>query len=94
MTARKCLTLAGITILLVGGCQSYAPMPPNRQARLAEHLSDLKFGDLPQPLSIDAVSVLAAANNPDLKAARTETGLAAAQLLQAGILPNPSLGGG
>src|SRR5271169_3015001 len=94
MTARKCLTLAGMAILLLGGCQSYTPMPLNRQAMLAEHLSDLQFGNMPQPLSIEAVSLLAAANNPDLKAARIENGIAAAQVLQAGILPNPSLGAG
>jgi outer membrane protein TolC len=94
MTARKCLGWAGTAILLVAGCQSYAPMPLTRQASLAEHLSDLQFGNMPQPLSIEAVSLLAAANNPDLKAARSEIGIAAAQVLQAGILPNPSLGAG
>jgi outer membrane protein TolC len=83
-----------MAILLLGGCQSYTPMPLNAQAKLAEHLSDLQFGDVPRPLSIEAVSLLAAANNPDLRAARAETGIAAAQILQAGILPNPSLGAG
>ena len=49
---------------------------------------------MPRPLSVDAVGLLAAGNNLDLKAARTERGIAVAQVLQAGILPNPSLGAG
>jgi len=94
MTARKYLRLTIATVVLLYGCQSYAPLPLNRQARLAEHLSNLEFASLPRPLSIDAVSLLAIGNNPDLKAARAERGIAAAQVLQAGILPNPSLGAG
>lgn len=94
MTASKCLMLAGMAILLLDGCQSYAPMPLDRQAMLAEDLSRLQFGNMRQPLSIAAVSLLATANNPDLRAARAERGIAAAQVLQAGTLPNPSLGTG
>ncbi len=86
--------LAIVTVVLLCGCQSYAPLPLNRQARLAEHLSDLEFASVPRPLSVDAVGLLAVGNNPDLKAARTERGIAVAQVLQAGILPNPSLGAG
>ena len=93
MSARICLMWASVTVVLLQGCQSYAPLPLNQQARLADHLSDLEFGSAPQPLSIDAVSLLAATNNPDLRAVRAERGIAAAQVLQAGILPNPSLGG-
>jgi outer membrane protein TolC len=37
--------------------------------------------------------VVALRDNPDLRAARTKHGVAEAQLLQAGILPNPSLSG-
>ena len=86
--------LAIVTVVLLSGCQSYAPLPLNQQARLAEHLSDLEFATVPRPLSVDAVGLLAAGNNLDLKAARTERGIAVAQVLQAGILPNPSLGAG
>jgi len=94
MAAPSCLTCASVAVLLLlQGCQSYAPLPLNRQAGLAEHSSDLEFGSAPQPLSIEAVSLLAVANNPDLRAARAEVGIAAAQVLQAGIMPNPSLGG-
>ena len=81
-------------VVLLSGCQSYAPLPLDQHAGLAERLSELEFGNALRPLSIEAISILAAANNPDLKAARAERGIAAAQVLQAGILPNPSLGGG
>lgn len=94
MTARKCLILASVTVVLLYGCQSYVPLPLDRQAKLAGRLSELEFGNAPRPLSIEAVSIIAVANNPDLTAARAERGIAAAQVLQAGILPNPSLGAG
>jgi outer membrane protein TolC len=94
MTARTRSMWAGVTLLLLQACQSYAPLPLNRQAGLAEHLSDLEFGNAPRPLSIAAVSLLVAANNPDLRAARAERGIAAAQVVQAGMLPNPSLAAG
>ncbi len=42
-------------------------------------------------LSPDEIAVLAVVGNKSLRAARDERGLAAAQLLQAGILPNPTL---
>ncbi|WP_347400359.1 TolC family protein [Sphingomonas paeninsulae] len=45
------------------------------------------------PLSVAQVTALALQNNPDLRAARGKHGLAQAQLLQSGILPNPSLAG-
>jgi outer membrane protein TolC len=94
MSARKRSMWASVTLLLLQACQHYAPLPLNRQAGLAEHLSDLEFGNAPRPLSISVVSLLAAANNPDLRAARAERGIAAAQVVQSGILPNPSLAAG
>jgi hypothetical protein len=67
------LTNASVTVLLLlMGCLSCAPLPLNRQAGLVEHLPDLEFGSPPQPLSVEAVSLLAVANNLDLKAARAE----------------------
>jgi hypothetical protein len=44
-------------VVLLSGCESYAPAPLDRQARLAEHLSDLEFAPGPGPLSIEAVSL-------------------------------------
>ena len=54
------------------GCLSYAPLPFEPTGGFGEHPSDLEFGSPPQPLSVEAVSLLAVANNPDLKAARAE----------------------
>jgi outer membrane protein TolC len=94
MTARQRSLWASVTLLLLQACQSYAPLPLNRQAGLAEQLSDLEFGKAAPPLSIGVVSLVAAANNPELRAARAERGVATAQVVQAGILPNPSFGAG
>lgn len=43
-------------------------------------------------LSPDEAAVLAVLANPELRAVRDRRGIAASQLLQAGILPNPELG--
>ena len=45
-------------------------------------------------LDMTEVAILAVINNPDLKVARDERGLARAQLMAAGILPNPQLTAG
>jgi outer membrane protein, heavy metal efflux system len=47
--------------------------------------------DLSQPLSLDAVSALAVANNPDLEAQRQRAGVAEAQAFAAGLLPDPTI---
>ncbi|MDB6093903.1 MAG: Outer rane efflux protein [Verrucomicrobia bacterium] len=47
--------------------------------------------DPDQGISPDGVAVLTVLLNPALRAVRDQRGLAAAQLLQAGILPNPQL---
>jgi outer membrane protein TolC len=43
-------------------------------------------------LDIDEVAMLAVANNPDLKLARDDVGIANAQAFSAGLLPDPQLG--
>jgi outer membrane protein TolC len=53
-------------------------------------LKPVMIGD-GEGLSPDAVAVLAVLANPNLRAVRDRRGLADAQLLQAGILPNPQL---
>jgi len=45
------------------------------------------------PLTVSEVAVLAVQNNPDLRAVRQQHGVAQAQLLQAGLLPNPQVTG-
>lgn len=47
--------------------------------------------DLDQGLTPDAAAVMAVLLEPKLRAARNQRGLADAQLLQAGLLPNPQL---
>ena len=48
--------------------------------------------DPAKPLSSDAVAVLAVLANPDLKAARARAKIADAQVLTAGLLPDPTVG--
>ncbi len=50
--------------------------------------------NLDDGISADEAALLAVVMNPQLRADRDERGLARAQLLQAGILPNPTLSGG
>jgi len=50
--------------------------------------------DLSQPISPEQAGVIAVILNPELRADRDARKLAAAQLLQAGLLPNPQLTGG
>ncbi len=50
--------------------------------------------DLKDGLSPDEAAVLAVLANPRLRAVRDEQGIASAQVLQAGILPNPVLSAG
>src|SRR5439155_14424737 len=50
--------------------------------------------DLARGLSPEEAAVLAVIVNPELRAERDQRGIAAAQLLQAGLLPNPTLTAG
>jgi outer membrane protein TolC len=50
--------------------------------------------DLAQGLTETNVITLAVVDNPPLKAARLKAGIARAQLLQAGLLPDPQISGG
>src|SRR5262250_3896687 len=60
------------------------------QAREIQHpiLRPIEF-DIRNGLSPDEAAILAVIANPKLRATRDQRKLAAAQLLQAGILPNP-----
>jgi outer membrane protein, heavy metal efflux system len=62
------------------------------QAQMIHHplLRPVTF-DLHNGLSPDMAAILAVIANPDLRAARDKKGIAQAQLLQAGILPNPTV---
>ncbi len=93
MGARYLLAL-NVACLVLAGCESYSPAPLNRGAKLAERLADLPHPAAPGPQTIDSVGRLVIENNPDLRAARANRGVAAAEMLQAGILPNPSVNAG
>ena len=74
-------------------CASYQPLPLQTHAHLKHKLSELAHSGvrIDQPLSVYDVAVLAVENNPDLIATRTQRGVARAQVLEAGLLPNPSI---
>lgn len=86
------------TTLAVAGlacCQSYALLPLPARAPLAASLAslDLEGVDPAVPLGVAEVSLLAVANSPDLAATRSQRGVSRAQVLQAGVLANPSVTG-
>ncbi len=90
----------GFASMLMAACTPDVPLPLPARAHLAASLAALKTGPLPQGgrlqggrLTVAEVAVLALNNSPDLAAARTQRGVAQAQVLQAGILMNPSLTG-
>lgn len=80
--------------LALCGCATYSPLPLDKLAQPKDSLGQLRHDTpLPARLGVDDVALLAVQNNPDLVAARAQHGVARAQLLSAGILPNPSLSG-
>ncbi len=90
--------------LAFSGCATYHPRPLPTAPDLAKTpqltVPARQFwlpGLPPHPVSLNGldettVMTLAVFNNPGLKAARLQAGVAGAQLLQAGLLPNPQLG--
>ncbi len=90
--------------LAIGGCATYKPQPlptaPDLAgaAQLTIPAARISVPGLkphlisPQGLDVTALMTLAVLNNPDLRAARLAENVAGAQLLQAGLLPDPQLG--
>ena len=91
--------------LMLAGCASYRPEPLAKAPNLAPDMAALdrtipaaKAGGPPfrisvnQALAVGQVGLLAVLNDPGLKSERGELGLAKAQLINASLLPNPSLG--
>jgi outer membrane protein TolC len=86
--------LSSLMALLAGGCATYSSLPLDVDAQPKASLELLVHRDpLPAQFGMDDVAVLALQNNPDLLAARAQHGIAAAQLREAGILPNPTVAG-
>lgn len=92
---------AALLILAVCGCAHYRPDPLPKAPDLTETpqltvpakqfwLSGLSPHPVsPEGLDETTVAMLAVFNNPDLKAARLQAGVAGAQVMEAGLLPDP-----
>jgi outer membrane protein TolC len=96
LATRPAHRLAALALVAaLAGCASYEPLPLSTQASLLGDVAALDQAgtDTAGPLTAADIVRLAVANNPDLKAARAQQGVAEAQLLQAGLLPNPSVTG-
>jgi hypothetical protein len=98
-----CYKIALQVSLLLGlaGCASYhkSPLdltPPLKSSfsALDHRLPDGAFIPLTLPSRAQNVAALAVLNDPDLVAARAQHGVAHADLLSAGLLPDPSVTGG
>lgn len=72
------------------GCASYAPLALDKEARLFSRASELKGND-GKRITLATLDRLVVLNNPDLQAARAKLGIGKAQVIQAGILPNPQV---
>ena len=99
--------LATLGALLLGGCTWYhrEPLAPRDTSTSTQSLERIQIdaSRMPLPelaahrfdpsdgLDIDEVAMLAVANNPDLKLARDDLGIARAQAYSAGLLPDPQL---
>lgn len=97
----RLLVTAGLSSLM--GCAAYSPspLPTDSSPRFADLTVDPQTLPFPQlanhrfdpsdGLDPTEVAMLAVANNPDLKLARDDAGVAHAQAFAAGLLPNPTI---
>lgn len=84
--------LAFLVVAGVGGCASYRPLPLAPKPDLADRVDELRGASgVHGPLDEWTVLRLVSLNNPDLVAARAQAGVAQALVLDASILPNPSV---
>jgi outer membrane protein TolC len=97
-----------LSALLIAGCTMYHsdPLSTHSTALTANDLGRLRVDPASMPLpelaahpfdpsngfDIDEVATLAVVNNPDLKLARADVGIAQAQAFAAGLLPDPQIG--
>lgn len=93
--------------MFVAGCTSYRPSPlvPHDTLTTQAALDRIRLDPARMPLpelaahpfdpsngfDIEDIAMLAVANNPDLKLARDDLGIATAQAFSAGLLPDPQL---
>jgi outer membrane protein TolC len=97
--------LAACSVLAIGACTPYRPSPLATRPDLGASVSDLKADvahlrlEPLRSIQIDPsvgftpldVAVLAALNNPDLRAKRASLGVQDAQVFSAGLLPDPQV---
>ena len=103
------MLLIGVTGLhLLSACATYQPQPLQNEPPLAADIESLQLegGGLLEDLSgkqifnaadgldLYEVATLAVLNNPDLKARRTQLGVAGAQVFAAGLLLDPQFNAG
>jgi outer membrane protein TolC len=95
-------------VVSLSACAFYHPKPLSTRPTLLREVPHLSIHTNHMPLTglaappfnpdadidITEVAMLAVVNNPDLIAVRDERGIAQAQLMAAGILPNPQLTAG
>ena len=99
MTQQARIALFCAAILTQSGCAGYRVLPLAERPALAPSVALLdrtRPGGLPpitadQALSVSEVGFLAAQNSPDLRAIRSQRRAAQAQVIQAGLLPDPTL---
>jgi outer membrane protein TolC len=82
-----------ISILSIASCAGPTDLPLPTEPALSESLDNLRHDGMviPPRLTVTQVALLAVRNNPDLQATRAQRGVAQAQVLQAGLLPNPQV---
>lgn len=104
---KRCFYLC-LLFALVPACATYQARPLNNQPTLLNEVPHLvvKAGQMPLPelaahpfnpgdgLDMTETAMLAVVNNPELKALRDKRGIARAELMAAGILPNPQVSAG
>jgi outer membrane protein, heavy metal efflux system len=88
------LILAVLGVALAA-CGAPTDLPLPTKPGLADSVSALHRDgiNIASPLTVTQVALLAVQNNPDLLAVRAQHGVARAQVLQAGVLPNPQFTG-
>jgi len=84
---------AASLLVVLAGCATYRPLPLPAAPGLADSLATLRHAGVASetPLTVQDVAYLAVENDPTLRAARARMGVARAEVLAAGVLPNPSL---
>lgn len=104
--SRYSLLTVAILSLVLSGCAAYhahpLPVAPDlmRTPQLTVPAKQFALPGLaphcisPRGLDVTTVVLLAVSNDPDLKAARLQAGVARAQMLEARLLPDPQLSAG